>query len=140
MYRGGVFWIIKRGFERLPRIINQGIRPTTNETMRETYEKYMRGSNPVQYFRDKALTVIGATGKYITKELMYDSYLTFCRAKRIAPESEQSFSRKLSAIGFKAERCRNKKDRFWAWKDVIIKDWKATEDEEQQTFTDLPGD
>ena len=26
---------------RLPRIINQGIRPTTNETMRETYEKYV---------------------------------------------------------------------------------------------------
>lgn len=30
---------------RLPRIIAHGIRPTTNETMKETYEKYMRGSS-----------------------------------------------------------------------------------------------
>ena len=36
---------------RLPRIISQGIRPTTNENIRETYEKYIRSSNPIQYFR-----------------------------------------------------------------------------------------
>jgi putative DNA primase/helicase len=132
--------LLNECLKRLPRIINQGLRPTTNETMRETYDKYMRGSNPIQFFKDKALTVIGATGKYVTKELMYDSYCLFCRAKKISPESEQSFSRKLSAMGFETKRFRKNNDRFWAWNEVIIKDWKATEDEEQQTLTDLPDD
>lgn len=126
--------------KRLPRIINQGIRPTTNETMRETYEKYMAGSNSVQYFRNKALTIIEASGKYVTKELMYDSYCLFCRAKKISPESEQSFSRKLTDMGFETKRFRKNNKRFRAWNEVIIKDWKSTEDEEQQTFTDLPSD
>ena len=45
---------------RLPRIIAHGIRPTTNETMKETYEKYMRGTNPIGYFVEKALTLVDA--------------------------------------------------------------------------------
>ena len=53
--------------KRLPRIINQGIRATTNETMRETYEKYMRGSNPVQYFREKALRLTMHPGNSIQR-------------------------------------------------------------------------
>jgi putative DNA primase/helicase len=123
--------LLNEALKRLPRIISQGIRPTTNETMRETYEKYISGSSPVQYFREKALTLTGATGQKVTKDLMYDSYRNFCRAKKIAPESEQSFSRKLSALGFETKQYRKGDGkRVWCWLDVIIQDWKAIEDKE----------
>ena len=125
---------------RLPRIISQGIRVTTNETMLETYEKYMAGSKPIDFFVSKALDITDAAGLKITKDLMYDSYRTFCRAKKIAPESEQSFSRKLSASGFQTKQYRKDDKRVWCWIDVKIVDWKATEDNEQQTFEDLPGE
>jgi P4 family phage/plasmid primase-like protien len=129
--------LLNECLRRLPRIINQGIRPTTNEIMRDTYEKYIAGSNPVQHFRDKALTVIDAAGKRVAKEQMYESYLNFCRAKKIAPESEQSFSRKLTAMNFESKRSRKDSKTVWYWVDVIIQDWKAIEDKEQQTFEDL---
>ena len=64
--------------------------------MQETYEKYVRGSNPIQYFVDKALTIIDANENVISKDEMYDSYCLFCRANKIAIESEQSFRKKLN--------------------------------------------
>jgi phage/plasmid-associated DNA primase len=123
--------------ERLPRIVNRGIRPTTNKTMEETYEKYVRGSNPIQYFVEKALTVTGASGKKVPKNEMYDSYLFFCREKRIAPESEQSFSRKLTKeFGFQAKQFRKDGTKIWAWIDVIIQNWKAIEDADQRSIAE----
>jgi len=121
---------------RLPRIIDRGIRPTTNETMLESYEKYMQGSNPIKYFVEKAIA-IGDTDDKILKDVMYDSYRYFCHAKKITPESEQSFSRKLTNyFGFKAAQFRKGKDgkRVWCWVNLRIIDWRATEDSEQQTL------
>ena len=132
--------LLNKLLKRLPRVISEGIRPTTNETMKETYEKYKLGSNPIEFFRDKALTVIEATGNRITKDLMYQSYLNFCRDKRISPESEQSFSRKLNAMAFETKKFRKDGNPVWCWIDVKIKDWKAVEDKEQQTFEDLPSE
>ena len=129
-----------RLLRRLPRIIKQGIRPTTNETMQETYEKYVRGSNPIQYFVDKALTVIDAAENVISKDEMYDSYCLFCRANKIATESERSFSKKLTDIGFQIERVRRNKKRDYYWINVKIRDWKAIEDSDQQTLTELTGE
>jgi putative DNA primase/helicase len=124
---------------RLPRIIESGIRPTTNETMQQTYDKYVRGSNPIQYFIEKVLTIIDAQDNKITKDQMYDSYCLFCRAKKIAPESEQSFSRKLTNAGFQSKQFRKQKDdkRVWCWIDVKIRDWKALEDTEQQSLAEF---
>jgi putative DNA primase/helicase len=122
---------------RLPRIISQGIRPMTNEAMQETYEKYTRGAEPIQYFVHKALTVIDARDNKVPKEQMYESYLWFCRSKKIAAESEQSFSRKLNNIGFKCERFRKDGKRVYCWTDVKITDWKRIEDTEQQSLTEL---
>jgi putative DNA primase/helicase len=125
---------------RLPRIIKQGIRPTTNETMQETYEKYVQGSNPIQYFVDKALTIIDADENVISKDEMYNSYCLFCRANKIVTESERSFSKKLTGIGFQIERVRRNKKRDYYWINVKIRDWKAIEDSDQQTFTELTGE
>jgi putative DNA primase/helicase len=123
--------------KRLPRIINQGIRPTTNETMRETYEKYIRGSKPVQYFKDKALMRTNNPDDIESKDVMYDSYLLFCRANKIAPESEQAFSRALTDLDFDKKQVRRNKKRDYYWIGVKIVDWKATEDENQQNISDL---
>jgi P4 family phage/plasmid primase-like protien len=102
---------------RLPRIIAHGIRPTTNETIKETYEKYMRGTNPIA--------------------VMYESYRFFCHAKKIAPESEQSFSRKLTKeFGFQVRQFRKEGKKVWCWVDVRIIDWRAVEDDEQQTLAE----
>jgi putative DNA primase/helicase len=123
---------------RLPRIIKRGIRPTTNETMAETYEKYVRGSNPMQYFVEKALTVIDASGKTVPKDQMYESYRWFCRDKKIAPESEQSFSRKLTKeFRFQYKKYRKEGSSIWCWENVKLVNWKALEDELQQTLTEL---
>jgi P4 family phage/plasmid primase-like protien len=122
---------------RLPRIIAHGIRPTTNEAMQETYEKYVRASNPIQYFVEKALTIIDARDSTVSKDEMYESYLLFCRAKKIASESEQSFSRKLTNIGFQYKRFRKDGKKVYCWVDVKITDWKRIEDTEQQTLTEL---
>jgi hypothetical protein len=122
---------------RLPRIIRQGIRPNTNETMRETYEKYVRGSSPIKYFREKALRLTNTPEDIVSKDTMYDSYLLFCRANKIATETEQAFSRKLSDIGFEYKRVKRNKIRDYYWVGVQIVDWRKVEDSEQQTLTDL---
>jgi hypothetical protein len=90
---------------------------------------------PIQYFADKALRL--DRDRVVPKEQMYESYLWFCREKKIAAESEQSFSRKLSDIGFKYERFRLKGKRVYCWTGVELKDWKKEEDTEQQTLTEL---
>jgi hypothetical protein len=107
--------------------------------MLETYEKYVRGSNPIKYFVEKALTTVDAAGNKIPKDIMYDSYRYFCHVKKIAPESEQSFSRKLTKeFGFKAEQFRRKDgERLWCWVGVNIVKWKAVEDSEQQTLAEF---
>jgi putative DNA primase/helicase len=125
---------------RLPRIIRQGIRPNTNESMRETYEKYVRGSNPVQYYREQALRLTNNPEDIVSKDIMYDSFLLFCQANKIATETEQSFSRKLSDMGFEYKRVKRNKKRDYYWVGVQIVDWKRVEDSQQQTLTDLTDD
>ena len=129
--------LLNEVLKRLPRIINQGIRPTTNETMRETYEKYVRGSNPIKYFRDKVLRLTNLSEDIVSKDDMYDSYLLFCHANQIATETEQSFSRKLTDMGFENKRVTRNKKRDYYWIGVQQVDWKKIEDEGQQTLTDL---
>lgn len=51
--------------------------------------------------------------------------------------SEQSFSRKLSDIGFEYKRVKRNKKRDYYWVGVQVVDWKNVEDSEQQTLTDL---
>ena len=76
-------------------------------------------------------------GNKILKEIMYESYRFFCHAKKIAPESEQSFSRKSKKdFGFQDARYRKGGERVTCWVDVRIIDWKAAEDDEQQTLAE----
>ena len=60
-----------------------------------------------------------------------------CHANKIATETEQSFSRKLSDMGFEYKRVKRNKKRDYYWVGVQIVDWKRVEDSQQQTLTDL---
>jgi putative DNA primase/helicase len=120
---------------RLPRVLGNGIRPTTSEIMENTFDKYNLASDPIQYFADNSLEH-SSNGKKEPKKMVYESYLSFCMAKGLTPESDQSFSRKLTAKGFVYKQFRDEKtgDKPYCWIDVEIKDWKKHEDEKQKTL------
>jgi P4 family phage/plasmid primase-like protien len=118
---------------RLPRVLYKGIRPTTNESMRDTYDKYLMSSNPIKYFSEKGIS--REMGCVVTKELMYDSYCWYCREKGLSPESEQSFSRKMTQDhGYEVKRIRMNGKNPYYYVDVKLLDWNALEDKEQDTL------
>jgi P4 family phage/plasmid primase-like protien len=118
---------------RLPRVLEKGIRPTTNESMKNTYDKYLMSSNPTKYFSEKGIS--RETGCVITKELMYESYCWYCREKELSPESEQSFSRKMTQdLGYQVKRIRMNGKNPYCYVDVKLLNWKALEDKEQDTL------
>lgn len=41
---------------RLPRVLQKGVRPTTNESMKKTHDKYVMASNPIELFIERATT------------------------------------------------------------------------------------
>lgn len=112
---------------RLPRVLSEGIRKVTNEGMAETYEKYTRGSNSVKYFVEKGLEY--DAGSKVTKTDLYKHYEKCCREFGLAPESEQSFSRRLKHdFGFQVKRYRMKGgDLPYCWIDLALKDWQKEE-------------
>ncbi|MGA7368134.1 MAG: primase-like DNA-binding domain-containing protein [Nitrososphaeraceae archaeon] len=121
---------------RLPRVLKHGIRKITSESMAETYDKYTRGSNPVKYFYEKALRP--DIGNKIPKLEMYEYYEKFCRDHGLAPESDQSFSRKLTDDHhLKYDRFRLKGERVYCWIDVGLVDWASKKMEEQSNLEEI---
>jgi putative DNA primase/helicase len=108
---------------RLPRIIKHGLRQVTNEALEETYDKFTRGSDPVKYFFEKALSP--EIGGKIPKFKMFEEYLEFCHIYRLTPESDQSFSRKLTKVhNMKVGRPRINKELAYCYMDVKLRDWR----------------
>lgn len=123
--------------ERMPRVLKDGIRATTNEAIKKTQEQYLMSVNPIKFFADKALNPIPQNEKLTPKPEMYDAYLRFCRHYRLPIESEQSFSRKLTKeFGYHYELHRVNKERIYCWDNVKLSDWVGT-DESQKTFEEL---
>jgi P4 family phage/plasmid primase-like protien len=122
---------------RLPRILREGIKKITSEGMAETYDKYTRGSNPVKYFVEKGLEY-PIPGCKITKVHLYDHYEKFCRDFGLAPESPQSFSRKLSDdFHLKTKRGRINGEQVYCWEDIRLKDWVEEEKHMTDTLEDF---
>jgi putative DNA primase/helicase len=114
---------------RLPRILSDGLKKTTSESIAQTYDKFTRGSNPVKYFVEKTL-LYPAAGSKIPKLDLYQKFEEFCRDFGLAPESQQSFSRKLSEEHhLEVKRGRIKGELVYCWMDVQIRDWKKEEQE-----------
>ena len=134
--------------KRLPRILKEGLRPTTNETIARTQDQYLMSANPIKYFVNKALTPIPAGEKYTPKTEVYDAYERFCRHHNLPIISEQSFSQALTSneygFHYKLSRQYNKGKgkgknlpALWCWIDFRLSDWVGTPEENQLTLEDL---
>ena len=119
----------------MPRVLENGIRKTTSEVMETTYDKYMRGANPIGYFVDNML-VNDASAK-TSKLDMYDDYEKFCSENGLALESDQSFSRKMTkSLGYDIKRLRVKGgDRVYFW--IGVRHKTPEEIEKQRRLQDL---
>jgi P4 family phage/plasmid primase-like protien len=122
---------------RLPRILEYGFRKITDETMEQTYNKFTMSSNPVKYFYEKALAP--EAGSKVPKLEMYEYYQKFCQAHRLTPESDQSFSRKLTQdyhLRYKSYKINGEYTRCWI--DIKLVDWQKPEEviEEIGGFTE----
>jgi putative DNA primase/helicase len=126
--------------KRLPRVLKDGIRTTTNEAIKKTQEQYLMSANPMKFFVDKALNPIAKNDKLTPKSEMYDGYLRFCRHYGLAVESEQSFSRKLTedyGFHYAKHRIHKGQDGVWCWDDVKLSDYVGTSDASQTIFEEL---
>ena len=47
----GLFHVL---VNRMPRVLENGVRKTTSEVMETTYDKYMRAANPIRYFVERS--------------------------------------------------------------------------------------
>jgi hypothetical protein len=105
--------------------------------MRDTYDKYIRGSNPVKYFTDNT---IQPGEDNIPVEKMYESYSWFCKAKKLPVESEQSFSRKMKKeLGFQKDRHKVDGARVWCWENIKLINWVVLQDKAQETLDEDEG-
>jgi P4 family phage/plasmid primase-like protien len=119
--------LLQELLSRLPRILEHGFRKITEESMEQTYNKFTMSSNPVKYFYEKALG--REAGSKVSKLEMYEYYQKFCQLHRLTPESDQSFSRKLTQdhqLKYKPYKVKGEYTRFWI--DVKLIDWQKTEE------------
>ena len=119
--------LLRTILRRLPRVLKEGI-STTSSSIDENYEKYILSSNPVRAFFEAALEY--DNDKAPSKSEVYVSYKMFCDAKKLAAESEQSFSRKLKKdFGLNYKQMRDEKGgKAYYWIGIRIKDWESAED------------
>lgn len=94
-------------------------------------------SDPVKYFYEKALAP--ELGSKIPKPDMLDYYEKFCQYYRLTPESDQSFSRKLTKdYHLSTRQYRIKGEQVRCWVDVRKVDWqKELEQESMEEIGDL---
>jgi P4 family phage/plasmid primase-like protien len=121
---------------RLPLVLKRGIRPTTQESIAESADKYNQSSDPVKYFIDKCLLYIPGSNDTETKDLVYESYCNFCTAKKKTPSSRFMFNAAMTEKGFIEGRTTYKKGepRPFVWKDIKVINWKEVEDANQTVF------
>jgi len=122
---------------RLPIVLKNGIRATTNETLKNTYDIVTMSSNPVKYFCDHCLQV--EDGSKIPIDQMYESYKWFSEYHSLTPKSEQSFSRIMTKLGWRKDQDFVKKpngaeERPYVWIGVKIADFDKPKNREQRTL------
>ena len=121
---------------RLPRILEHGFRKITDETMEKTYNKFTMSSNPVKYFYEKALAP--EAGSRVSKLKMYEYYQKFCQTHRLTPESDQSFSRRLTQdYKLKYKPFKIHGEYTYCWINVKLVDWQQKKEEVLEEIGDF---
>lgn len=124
---------------RLPRIVKHGLRQVTNKVLEETYDKFTRGSDPVKYYYETALQP--EIGSMVSKLDMFDHYEEFCKLHRLTPESDQSFSRKMTTVhSLKIGRPRINHELTYCYMDIKLKDLRKTLGEQDNLLLDEISD
>jgi hypothetical protein len=132
--------------ERLPRVIKEGKRFIADqETIAQNREKYMQGNHQVRAFAERCLEYHpdGVSDdehqKTVPKHEVHETYIKYCNYHHLTPSSESSLSRNLlkefkhewPGFGYKQL---GKKDRKRYWIGITIKEFKPTEDDNQETL------
>jgi P4 family phage/plasmid primase-like protien len=118
---------------RLVRILRDGYKKLTDETLTENYEKYLLGSDVIRYFCDNALE-LDPQSKVSNLE-MYDHYEDFCKSEGLTLESQSLLSRKLHGdMKLQQGKTRIQGENVRYWKGVRLVDWREKEREEQDTL------
>ena len=109
----------------------------------------MQGTHQVRAFANACLefdpvgTEAGGNSKdviYTPKNDVYDAYIRYCNYYHLTPSSESSPSRNLLKefkyewTGFGYKNIGGRKDRKLCWIGVKIKQFKPTEDDDQETL------
>jgi putative DNA primase/helicase len=112
---------------RVPRIVKEGLRQVTNESLAETHRVYSKGSDPLKYFCDSAI-MLDVNAK-VPKMDMYEHYIKFCNTEGLPTESEQSFSRKFrERMDLQTKQYRINHDKVYYWVGVRMAEWNPQEE------------
>jgi putative DNA primase/helicase len=119
--------LLKLILRRFPRVMTEGI-STASSSIDENYENYILSSNSERAYFEAALEY--DNDRAPLKSDVYKSYKMFCKANKLAAESEQSFSRRLKKeFSLKDMQMRDEKGgRAYYWVGIRIRDWKPIEE------------
>jgi putative DNA primase/helicase len=110
---------------RLPRVIKDGIRKVTNESLAETHDRFISSSDSGAYFIKKALE--DDPQSRIERIEMFEYYNQFCKTERLSPASDSSLSRNISERWGSPRPTRIKGQQIRYWEGVKKVDWKERE-------------
>jgi len=119
--------------KRLPRVLKNGISMKT--TIEDTYVKYMQSSDPIRLFIEEAIHVEESENNWLLKEDVYEAYEWFCADRKLPKESMYTLTRRLKLEGLKDKPKKINGVKYWIWINVKLKDYKKTDDEEQDILT-----
>jgi putative DNA primase/helicase len=116
---------------RVAKVLKDGI-TGSNKSLEDNYAKYIESSDPIRSFVETAIDR-HANGNKESKDIVYNAYVDFCISKKLNPESQSSFSIRLTNDGFHQERIMQNRIRYYCWIGIKLKDWKQAE-EGQETL------
>jgi len=85
------------------------------DSVQQREETYNKIQNSVEFFLEEC--VEEKIGEFITKDQMYDAFVSWCKTNNIPSETKESFGRKLKGVYTDARSTVDGK-RTYVWKDV----------------------
>jgi hypothetical protein len=87
----------------------------------------MKSANPVRYFADIAISQESTESDVIPRSELYEAYKWVCKLKKLAIESEYSFSRKMGTgkggLGYSSRKVQKDRSREMYFTGIKLVDW-----------------